>query len=130
MGYVFGLFLVCTLRSRVTDSAIACLGIRSLMRNVLHACPSLFLSTSSCVVVFSFCSIAIRRRSGHGNRPLLYGRAAAGAVPPVRPKARVRFPVPHVRRPLQPLDAHHEARSMGGVETSVAKSIPWVIPPI
>lgn len=55
-------------------------------------------------------SLAVRRGVGHGDGPVLDGGAAAGAVPAVRAASRLRFPRPHVRRPVQPLDAHTQAR--------------------
>lgn len=54
-------------------------------------------------------SLQVRRRVGHGDGPLLHGRAADGAVQAVRRRNGGLFvSAPHVHRPLQPLDARAE----------------------
>lgn len=53
-------------------------------------------------------SFPVRRRVGHGDGPLLYGRSVDGAVEALRRHGGVFFPTADVHGPLQPLDARAE----------------------
>lgn len=57
-------------------------------------------------------SIAVRRRSGYGDRSVLDCGAASCPVPPLQPGTRLRLLSAHLHRPVQPLDAHPQVWRM------------------